>query len=119
MFYRFAKGEMEKCNPPEWFAKTAAKDNDWTDLLKQADAVLVDDFGGDSGGESLQVYRRGAEEYVVVFRDPNQVIMTAFIDDVADYVFCRATYIAPLASLIMEEERQYEWEKNRKMKRAS
>jgi hypothetical protein len=119
--HRFVDGRLVKVDPPEWFARaTAADDGDWNTLLTKAGATAIDDFGGDGGADSIEIYEGPDGDYFIGFWDCNKCIAEVFIDNVADYLHFRATYIAPLANLIMESARHYEWEQEkRKVRRAS
>jgi hypothetical protein len=117
--YRFTDGHLVKADPPDWFARAISKDGGWDRLLSKAGATAVEDFGADGGGDSIEIYEGPAGDYAIVFRDCNKCIAKVFIDDVADYLRFRATYIAPLATLIMESEKHFEWENRKRLKAAS
>jgi hypothetical protein len=117
--YRFVDGRLVKMQPPEWFTKATVGADDWPRALSKAGAIGVDDFGGDTGGDSIEVYRGPAGDYFIGFWDCSECIAEVFVDNIADYLLFRATYVAPLAKLIMDSERHYEWQEgNRKIRAA-
>src|SRR6266446_1882725 len=111
--YRFADGRWIKADPPEWFAKAIPQHDDWRSLLVRAGAIAVEDFGFDSGGDSIEIYEGPAGDYAVLFRDCNKCIARVFIDNIPDYLTFRASVIASQAVLIMESERHCDWQKGR------
>ncbi len=117
--HRFAGGCLVKADPPEWFAKATAKDGSWRTLLLRAGATAIEDFGYDSGADSLEIYEGPEGDYCILFRDSNKCAAEIFIDNMADYLLFRAKYVAPLATLIMESERHFDWQKGRRKLRAA
>lgn len=113
--YHFTDGRLVKVKPPEWFAKATAVDGNWPSLLTAAGATFMEEFGdGD-----LEIFEGPEGDYFVGIWDSNKCMAEVFIDNVADYLQFRVSYIAPLANLIMETERHYEWNKAKKRKATS
>lgn len=115
--HRFIEGHMVKADPPEWFAKAVAGSGDWPRSLGEAGASMMEDFDG--AGESLEIYEGPQGDYFIGYWDAAKCVAEIFIDNVADYMLFRATYIAPLAKLIMESDRYDEWRKAKNIKFAS
>jgi hypothetical protein len=67
--------------------------------LTKAGATAVEDFGGDSGADSIEIYEGPAGDYAIVFRDCNKCIAKVFIDNIPNYLTFRASVIAPQAVL--------------------
>jgi len=111
--YRFSEGRWIKAEAPDWFAKALAKDGDWHALLTRAGATAVDNIGGDSGGDSIEIYEGPAGDYAIIFRDWSKCIARVFIDNIADYLTFRSKVIASQAVLIMEAERHFHWQKEK------
>ncbi|MBX9828751.1 MAG: hypothetical protein K2Y27_27665 [Xanthobacteraceae bacterium] len=114
--FRFADGRLVKCEPPDWFARATAADVSWNVLLKQAGATAIEDFG--EHGDTLDIHEGRDGDCFIGYWDSNKCIANIFIDNIADYLLFRATYIAPLARLTMESDRHYEWQKGNKAKAA-
>ncbi len=111
--YRFSNGCWIKAEAPNWFAGALAKDDDWRTLLTRAGAIAVDNIGGDSGGDAIEIYEGPAGDYAIIFRDCSKFIARVFIDNIADYLTFRSEVIAPQAVLIMEAERHFHWEREK------
>lgn len=114
--YRFRNSQLEKCSPPEWFTKLP-ENGSWPEMLTHAGATALEKFG--EGGDTIEIYEAPEGGYFIGYWDCNRCIANIFIDDVADYLLFRATYIAPLASLIMESEKHYQWEQANKVRRSA
>lgn len=107
--YQFTNGRMVKSEQPEWFSKAIKNTDDWHVSLTKSGAVGLEDIG--DGAESIDIYEAPDGSYFIGYWDAAKCVAEIFIDNVPDYLVFRANYIAPLASLIMESERHYEWKK--------
>ncbi len=115
--HRFSDGQLMKAEAPEWFLMATANSDDWAKSLSQAGAIAVEEF--ENGGESLDIHEAPDGSYLIQYRDAHKTVAEIFIDNVADYLLFRATYIVPLATLIMETERHDDWQKTKRFKAAS
>ena len=115
--YRFTNGTMLEVEPPSWFVKATAEDSDWSAELQRAGVNEVDKF--ENGGEFILIFRAPNGEYFIGYWDAAECVAEIFISSAVDYLLFRATYIAPIASLIMETERHDEWRKRNRFKAAS
>lgn len=115
--YRFSDGRWIEAPAPEWFAIATAIDDSWQSSLTKAGATHVDEFGAETGGDSIEIYEGPAGDYAILFRDSAKCIARVFIDNVADYLTFRASVVAPQASLIMESERYYAWKDGKRLLR--
>jgi hypothetical protein len=115
--FAFADGHLTRMSPPDWFVQMVNGADDWNPAISRAGFSPAEDFG--EGGDSIAIYRSDDGQYLIKYGDYHETIAYIFVANVADYLFCRASLIAPLASLIMEADRHFEWQEARKRKKAS
>ncbi len=94
---RFSESRLIKADRPDWYI---AIEEDGPD-------PSVENFGGDGDADSIEIYRGPDGDWFVQFFDRNGMGIAEVLVDNADYLQFRATYIAPLANLIMELERRH------------
>ncbi|NOJ41377.1 hypothetical protein [Bradyrhizobium australiense] len=108
--YRFQDGKLSKCDMPAWFLKATESDDaiGWAETLSRAGCRQVESFGDI---DNLNLYRTPDDGFLIEYVDVEELVVSVLIYDRADYLTFRAQYIAPLASLIMESDRQDVWDK--------
>ena len=112
----FKNGQWTEATAPEWFGRAIDTDEAWTDVFKKHNITHVDEF---DFGDSIDVYRAETGTYCVVFGDASQVLLVVFIDAASDYIQFRAQVIAPSVQLMLSTIQLDEWERTRRLSRAS
>jgi hypothetical protein len=95
--FRFADGRLVKTVPPQWFVNATANSENWEERFTAAGATKIAEFGSADG---LEIYQAPDGSYFILYWELQNCIAEIFVDNIADYVLFRATYVAPLASLI-------------------
>jgi hypothetical protein len=96
--YRFADGRLVKSSPPPWFAIATTNSENWEERFTAAGATKVDEFIG--GSHAIETYQASDGSYFTLYWELQNCIADIFVDNIADYLLFRATYVAPLVSLI-------------------
>ena len=115
---RFVDGRLVEADPPDWFERHLARNDDttdWSASLVQEGCIGIDEFGD---AETIEIFRHPSGSYYVEYRDTIEAVAWIFIDRPVDYVTFRATFLAPLALLSMESERFEEVLDERRKRRA-
>jgi hypothetical protein len=115
--FAFRDSRMAAMSPPPWFVEMVEEADDWDAAIRSAGFSPTEEFG--EGGDNLAIYRNEKAEYLITYGDYNETIAYIFLANVAEYLECRAKLIAPLATLIMETDKHFEWQEARRRRRAS
>jgi hypothetical protein len=110
----FKNGQWTEAMAPEWFGRATDTDEAWTDAFKKV--TLVDEF---DFGDSIKIYQAETGTYCVVFWDTFQALLVVFIEAASDYIQFRAQVIAPSVQLMLSTIQLDEWERTRRLSRAS